>query len=333
MNHAYDFSEQKVSSNSVKSNAKCLRICSWNIYGLNHGKLHKDMLLYLESFDIISMQETWLTESSDIEIDGFNHYKVIRTGIDPNAPRGSGGISVFIKKSLDFSVNILKSVDDNLLWLKIENKEGVSFALCSVYIPPEGSSALVGKEDLFLKLSDSISYFKQQFNVIVLGDFNARTRCKLDFIDQNNPDDHCVVDDIVGLEYDTFPTVFCKTRCSQDKCLNNYGKNLLDVCIQCDVRIVNGRGFNDTNGAFTYFDKKGCSVVDYILVDSVLATKIINFEVGKFVPESDHRPVYVELNLPNCHKNVNHNGDILYRYKWKNENLPCLRESLKSNVK
>ena len=55
-------------------------------------------------------------------------------------------------------------------------------ALCIVYFPPEGSTCLVGKDDLFNVLADDITIFKKDFANLISGDFNARTRSECDFI-------------------------------------------------------------------------------------------------------------------------------------------------------
>ena len=55
-------------------------------------------------------------------------------------------------------------------------------------------------------------------------------------------------------------------RYSQDKTVNNRGKELLDRCHVCELIILNGRRGKDTGiGNFTRIDTPGKSVVDYVL--------------------------------------------------------------------
>ena len=43
------------------------------------------------------------------------------------------------------------------------------------------------------------------------------------------------------------------------------GKELLELCIGNQLRILNGRRFGNTTGRFTYFKTNGSSVVDYMI--------------------------------------------------------------------
>ena len=51
---------------------------------------------------------------------------------------------------------------------------------------------------------------------------------------------------------------------SEDKKVNNYGKELIDLCISSRLRILNGRiGMDKEQGTFTCGTPRGSSVVDY----------------------------------------------------------------------
>ena len=53
-------------------------------------------------------------------------------------------------------------------------------------------------------------------------------------------------------------------RKSKDDTINSYGKELLELCISCEVRIINGRvGSDGGKGDFTCHTPRGNSTVDY----------------------------------------------------------------------
>ena len=93
-----------------------------------------------------------------------------------------------------------------------------------------------------------------------------------------------------------FPEIFDTKRVSQDiKSNNEYGKKLIECCKASDMRILNGRVFQDKGvGKLTRIETTGCSVVDYVVCDAGVGKNIIDFKVGEKKPESDHCP----LNCP-----------------------------------
>ena len=57
------------------------------------------------------------------------------------------------------------------------------------------------------------------------------------------------------------------TRASKDKTTNSYGKELLDLCISSELRIVNGRvGSDKDKGDFTCHTPRSSSTVEYIIL-------------------------------------------------------------------
>ena len=43
------------------------------------------------------------------------------------------------------------------------------------------------------------------------------------------------------------------------------GKQLLDLCIQSSLRIMNCRTLGDFQEKFTSYNSQGCSIIDYVL--------------------------------------------------------------------
>ena len=76
-----------------------------------------------------------------------------------------------------------------------------------------------------------------------------------------------------------------------DNIVNDHGKQLLDLCKTCDLRILNGRSKGDTLGKFTFHSINGISTVDYIIVSHDLFTSVQGFAVKQPNIFSDHSQI------------------------------------------
>ena len=134
-----------------------------------------------------------------------------------------------------------------------------------IYIPPAGTT-YVNPEigDYFLTLEQEISKFPENEAIVLCGDFNARTGTLTDHMADN------YIDSVLGststcnqFERDVPP------RMNDDKNVNSYGKNLIELCCNAGFYIMNRRGENKTNtSGFTCFSYNGKSAVDYLIANS-----------------------------------------------------------------
>ena len=95
--------------------------------GLVRWKMHhKDFINVLETNDLVCVTETWLnkTESELICQEFRKNFKVFYScrRRDKNAKRDSGGLLVFINNKLSEHVEIAQNNDEDILWLKVNNK-------------------------------------------------------------------------------------------------------------------------------------------------------------------------------------------------------------------
>jgi hypothetical protein len=77
-------------------------------------------------------------------------------------------------------------------------------------------------------------------------------------------------------------------RESFDNYINKHGKCLIEICKNCNLRILNGRSLGDSFGKPTSHSQKGSSVVDYIICGQELTQTIENFIVKPPTYLSDH---------------------------------------------
>ena len=325
---------------------------SLNICGLRSKFNCEDFVEECLTHDVCVFQETKTDGVDDADITefftnmGFHVFVKHRKKLQKNR---SGGVITIVKKSLCAHAKLVETDTADVLWveLKLYNKCNVLLGNC--YIPPE-SSRFFRKEvfdDIQMDIvSLSIKYAVH--NVVLSGDFNARTKCELDFVsldrhvsnvldidadmyDEMNMDDNF---DVLGMQ---------RCRKNLDKAdVNGPGKNLLELCKNQHLLICNGRiGHDKFCGDFT---TRNGSTIDYVIMNPQLLTKVILFEIKLFDPMlSDvHRAIEFSLKFTSDadNKNVTDKNrqkvtegkkDKIFRVKWTAERATKLTESLLKN--
>ena len=201
---------------------------------------------------------------------------------------------------------------ENFLWCKI-TKEYLGYNedlyLCFVYIPPECSTREKKiNTDHFATIIETNSKIKSD-NVLLMGDFNARTLTLPDTLLKEKED---------NLPQDFFSRITSK-RCNQDLVGNNYGKKLIEYCIATKSYIINGRTIGDFQGKLTCFQPNGASTVDYAIATEPMHKHVSKFEV--LDPScSDHCPIVLELRSK-THTNLNNSGltSVPPRIHWNEQ--------------
>ena len=169
-----------------------------------------------------------------------------------------------------------------LLHLVSLSEEQKDIVIIYTYVAPEHSAIYTADEP----------------NVLLLGDFNARTSNTLNYIPH---DDISFVFNDSNTDYPS--DMFNLDRSSKDKKINKFGLSLIEMCCTYDIHIINGRLFNDKVGNFTCFSNNGKSVVDCMICSTSLFESVKNFGVGE-EDFSDHFPLYCTLSL--CHETLSH---------------------------
>lgn len=111
------------------------------------------------------------------------------------------------------------------------------------------------QQDLLDLLERDILLYKNQGDIMMCRDFNARTGSQQDFIFGDSTDHLPLYHN-----YDVDSHSMC--RQSKDTIVDTRGKSLIDICVGNQLRILNGRCFGDMFGRNTCFTPNGCSVVD-----------------------------------------------------------------------
>lgn len=310
---------------------KELSICAWNMHGLSTKLNNPDFFDFVCKFDIIILTETWFSYDINLSFNGYSYKNFIRKKNCKKSNDGNrGGITVLYKEFLEDGIRFIQnSLSDNFVWLEL-NKNffncDKNIYVCGAHIPPYKSPYF--KEDFEL-LEQDICAFDNENHIFILGDLNARTGLLNDFVSDDFNCDHD--NDLYAVnEYSSDVHI---VRNNLDVVVNNYGRQLIDLCISCGVRILNGRFIGNSLGYFTcYPSSGGCSAVDYALCSCDFLENIYDCTCYPIDYLSDHSPISVTFKCKFSKSNTILYDDVLKpfmkRYKWKNDNKQLYVENV-----
>lgn len=258
------------------------------------------VLQAVSSSDVLLLTETWAESPDDTPaLEGYERIAVTRPWKHSGAGRASGGLVCYVKRHLSKYITQWKaSADASLLWLKFDKALGLSQHLfvCLAYVWPEKSTHYNHPQATqpFDTLSEDIAeIYSLGGEVLLTGDFNARTGTREDFINTE------LLESIQpGMPKFNEQPANLMPRCSADGIHNKFGLNLLQLCHDTDLLILNGRTRGDECGKFTCHTVAGQSVVDYFIAGAGLSEYNPEMYVRQLQPESDHCPLTLALYLP-----------------------------------
>jgi exonuclease III len=216
----------------------------WNVQGLRNKLNDADFVKYISDFDFLFFTETWSSEHSNTCLNGYEYFNCPRPKFNKKAKGDSGGVIVYYKPFLAKYIHLIQSNEKGIIWIKLSKdfmKSQYDLYFCICYVPPEDSTLYRNINsplfdfDLFDQLSADIRKYDDLGIVYLLGDLNSRTGTHEDFVT------NIMLDRFVDLPLQSeLPTNLPK-RCNDDKTVNTFGLNLLNLCKESDLFIVNGR--------------------------------------------------------------------------------------------
>ena len=210
--------------------------------------------------------------------------------------RGQAGVSVLIRDHHQNFVSRIHSDSPNIIWCRLDKQLlglQADIFLAAVYLPPLQSQRKAG-EDVISILEKEIHKYSTQGQILLLGDFNARTGTLNDFI-ENDADDFLTIHNTYNRDTD------CPKRNNTDYTINKVGREILRLCIGNRLRILNGRLTGDLDGKYTCYQTNGASTVDYALASEDLIKTILGFQVQALTTYSDHCPISLKLTSSRPH--------------------------------
>ena len=129
-------------------------------------------------------------------------------------------------------------------------------------------------------------------DVLLAGDYNARTGVGWDFLDPSQPGQ--APDGELPLP--ALPTGLQPRQSQNSGAIFPFGRSLPEVC-QLSNMLSLGRVRGDRVGKLTFPHSAGGSVVDYFVATHALFAMHPALIVGESQPESDHRPLCLSIRL------------------------------------
>ena len=306
----------------ISNNQNPLKFLSLNVCGLKSRCINPDFISYLQSFHIIGLQETKLSEIDQINL---NSFAVLTKNRKTKSRVPSGGIAIAVHESIIEHVTAIETESQLVFWFKLSCNftKTTSDIICGVvYIPPENTR--YSCNDPYTELQNELVSLCPDLNYCILfGDLNSRTGKLTEYIEIDN-----FLLTELGLEeleneYANelfyFETANISTqRTTTDKDTNNYGYKLIEFCKANSFYILNGRLGSDKNrGATTC---RSASTVDYFICDTKLFPFAVNLYVDTYCPllSDVHNPVILEIdfNLSDVSTNQNNTNEGINIKLW-----------------
>ena len=146
----------------------------------------------------------------------------------------------------------------------------------------------------FQKIEEDIFLYSKDGNILLAGDFNAKTDAANDYV-SDIQDDHSLVNNIETYNFDS-PL---QLRNEDKRPVDAQGEKFLSLCKNCRIRILNGRTKGDRSGKFTRYPlvlREYPSTLDYMITNTELLHEIESFMVLPHCGISDHECLSVSLN-------------------------------------
>ena len=310
----------------LKPNLKCLY---WNIHGISSQILgdkskNPHFLSIIKDFDVIAISE--LHTKINIQIPGFHLKKQKFRSKTHRGPKIDGGIAVYFNQEIASNFRLIPNDNPDSIWIKTslgldEDETRIGFYYCS----PDRKGS-----DNFEIVVAEIEKFNNGKNTYIFGDFNARTKSICENIAQDKMDETLGIQNVM----EKIPPA----RNSEDmKLVNQRGHDFLDLCRANDLTIANGRTVGDLYGKYTCHQKRGSSVVDYLIAPHKTLHNISQLKVGDFTPLlSDHCPIMATILLKQSlrvdQEKVVEMRNLPRRIQWNEEKIEAFQEMLRSGI-
>ena len=143
-------------------------------------------------------------------------------------------------------------------------------------------------QEIFDELENDVINFLSKGNTILLGDFSGRTSTLNVSVskDGNNYTNDLSDDSLQP-----------KNRLNFDNTINNHGLQLINICKNTDMRILNGRTKGDSLGRLTFHGNNSISTVDYIICDQQTFQNVNYFVVKPPTYLSDHSQIVTWIDI------------------------------------
>ncbi|XP_062817441.1 uncharacterized protein LOC134293532 [Anolis carolinensis] len=191
------------------------------------NKFHDaDFAMYLQTFRIICLQETWAEEANLPSLYGFRSFSVpaVKTS---SKGRGSGGLTTLISVELQVDIQPLVSTHPQCIQALLIKCKHFGGLICkNVYFPPRLPKN-GGPNNVWSSLSETLTLLENQYpstKVLLCGDFNARIGAELKQVEGTN----------FGQVFQVTPAARVSQDSNSNKSANKIRARLIaDIAVDC----------------------------------------------------------------------------------------------------
>ena len=226
-----------------------------------------DKLTDLPTADVICLAETWQRpEHLLTPVPGFTPFA------SPRLQGAHGGVAALVRSQLAPHCRVWRITHQgDVLWLRLNLlslDRPLFLAVC--YLPPANTpgASLVGTERWSL-LADDIAAAAADGYVLLAGDFNAHTGS----LDDRTPPVDLHITDLAALIPSTAHLPPRHTRATS---INAYGRNLISLCRESSLVILNGRLPGDIPAAPS---RSPSSLLDYLITQPAVYSRCRSLRV------------------------------------------------------
>ena len=154
-----------------------LNIGALNCQGLKEKIDTPQIYELISTEDIFGVSETWLKDGDDINLSGYKFYPFNRKKVKGTT---RGGVGIFVREEIKRFVKIRYDLScENIMWCKLDKthfKYDDDVYVGVIYFPPQNSPREKRLNlDHFRHLTEICTKIDSN-NIILMGDFNARTQ-------------------------------------------------------------------------------------------------------------------------------------------------------------
>lgn len=288
-NTTYTTSPESLQKNSLSEDKNAyetsLKIGSLNLGGLMTKVPFNEFHTKMSDYDVVGFVETKLQKGDVKPVDTTTlaEHTMYHKFRKCKSNRISGGISIAVKNGLTKYFSIVDTENEDILWCKFNpyNGQNNCMLIGVVYISPVNSP--YSNKDSFVHVERDIADKRERYpnsNICLLGDFNAHTKNVPDYFTQSlfEEDEHFPDTECISTDRLTKYNIPLTRETCDDLALNTWGRNLLDICRNSQLIIVNGRkGINSVKPTTCHN-----TIVDYVLCNVDLFNSITEVIIDDF---------------------------------------------------
>lgn len=244
---------------------------------------------------IIFLCETWSQYEIKVIPNFLSDYGILGYSSavkEKSVGRASGGLSVFVKKSLMQYSRIIHSSN---LWIIIElNTHNRSYIIFFTYLKPSLHDACIDLiTDMLLETVDTYNFH----DIVVIGDFNSH----------------------IGQLNQIHENIFTSThvhevRKSLHLTTNSRGIKLVSSMENLGLYTLNGRTKLDIPGNFSFISKIGKSTIDQAWANISALENIVSFQLDQTLSTSNHSICTIQFN--DLLSPLNHSKELNSKLKY-----------------